>query len=59
MKSFQPIRIDQGSPAHWALRSVAFLAVAYLALSPFFRSLKANDTGSWPTSPSLASPHSH
>ena len=42
---FQPIRINQGSPAHWALRGVGVLAVAYLALSPFFRDLKANEYG--------------
>ena len=45
VKPFQPVRIDQGSPAHWALRAVGFLTVAYIALSPFFRSLKANEYG--------------
>ena len=42
---FQPIRINQGSPTHWALRVVGFLAIAYLALSPFVRDLKANEFG--------------
>jgi branched-chain amino acid transport system permease protein len=42
---FEPIRINQGSPAHWALRSVGALAIAYVALSPFFRTLKANEYG--------------
>jgi branched-chain amino acid transport system permease protein len=40
-----PIRIPQGSPQHWALRIVGFLAIAYLALSPFVRDLKPNDYG--------------
>ena len=42
---FKPLRIDQGSPAHWALRAVGALAIAYIALSPFFRTLKANEYG--------------
>lgn len=42
---FQPIRINQGSPIHWALRTAGFLAIAYLALSPFFKGLKANEFG--------------
>ena len=42
---FQPLRIQQGSPTHLALRAVGVIAVAYLALSPFFRNLKANEYG--------------
>ncbi|HEX4819680.1 MAG TPA: branched-chain amino acid ABC transporter permease [Acidimicrobiales bacterium] len=42
---FQPIRINQGSPTHWALRVAGFLVIAYLALSPFVRDLKANEFG--------------
>lgn len=44
MKSL-PLRVDQGSPGHWALRAVGFLTIAYVALSPLFRSLKANEYG--------------
>src|SRR5205085_8497512 len=42
---FQPVRVEQGSVTHWALRVFGFLAIAYLALSPFFRTLKANEYG--------------
>ena len=45
MKLFKPIRIDQGSAAHWALRGFGCLIVAYFALSPFFRDLKPNEYG--------------
>jgi branched-chain amino acid transport system permease protein len=45
VKLFQPVRIDQGSPAHWALRSVGVLIIAYFALSPIFRTLKPNEYG--------------
>ena len=44
MKRF-PLRIDYGSPQHIALRVVGFVAIAYYALSPFFRDLKASDYG--------------
>jgi branched-chain amino acid transport system permease protein len=40
-----PIRINQGSPQHLALRAVGFIAIAYVALSPFTRNLKANEYG--------------
>jgi branched-chain amino acid transport system permease protein len=40
-----PLRINQGSPPHWALRAVGFLSIAYLAVSPLFRSIKANEYG--------------
>jgi branched-chain amino acid transport system permease protein len=42
---FRPLRIDQGSPAHWVLRLIGFGAIAYFALSPFFRDMKANQYG--------------
>jgi branched-chain amino acid transport system permease protein len=45
VKRLQPVRIDQGSAAHWALRAIGVLAIAYIALSPLFRSLKANEYG--------------
>jgi branched-chain amino acid transport system permease protein len=40
-----PVVIKQGSPPHLALRAVGAIAIAYLALSPFFRDLKANEYG--------------
>jgi branched-chain amino acid transport system permease protein len=43
----KPRRVDQGSPAHWALRATGVAAVAYLALSPFFRTLKPADYGEY------------
>lgn len=42
---FKPLLVKQGSPTHWAMRVVGALAVAYVALSPFFRNLKANEYG--------------
>jgi len=45
LKALKPARIDNGSPAHWALRTVGFLALVYVAISPFFRDLKANEYG--------------
>jgi branched-chain amino acid transport system permease protein len=45
VKLFQPVRINEGSPAHWALRAVGVLAIAYFALSPIFRTLKPNEYG--------------
>jgi branched-chain amino acid transport system permease protein len=45
MSGLQPLRINQGSPAHWALRAVGFLSIAYFALSPFVRDLKPNEYG--------------
>jgi len=45
LKAFRPIKIEQGSPAQWALRIAGFAAIVYLALSPFFRNLKANEYG--------------
>ena len=44
-KALKPVRIAQGSPAHWVLRLMGFGAIVYLALSPFFRNLKANEYG--------------
>src|SRR5439155_7371000 len=43
----KPLRVDQNSPAHWALRAVGVAAVAYLALSPLFRDLKPADYGEY------------
>lgn len=40
-----PIRLDQGSPAHLALRALGVLAVAYLLLSPLARELRPNEFG--------------
>jgi branched-chain amino acid transport system permease protein len=40
-----PLRIDQGSPAHWALRTIGALAVAYLALSPLVSDLTPSEYG--------------
>jgi branched-chain amino acid transport system permease protein len=45
MKLPGPIVLKEGSPQHLALRIAGFLAIAYIALSPFFRDLKANDYG--------------
>jgi branched-chain amino acid transport system permease protein len=44
-KALKPVRIAQGSPAHWVLRLMGFGIIVYLALSPFFRNLKANEYG--------------
>jgi branched-chain amino acid transport system permease protein len=41
----KPLRIDQGSPAHLALRVVGVLAVAYVLLSPLVRDLRPNQYG--------------
>src|SRR5688572_2530624 len=45
MKLFQPVRINHGSPAHWVLRAVGVLSIAYFALSPFVRDLSPNEYG--------------
>lgn len=42
---FQPIRIQQGSAPHLALRAIGVLVVAYVALSPLFGNLKGNQYG--------------
>ncbi len=42
---FKPVRVDQGSPVHWALRTVGFLAIAYVLLAPIFQDLKPNQYG--------------
>ena len=42
---FQPVRIDQGSPVHWALRTAGFFVIAYVALSPLFRDLTQSEYG--------------
>ena len=43
--ALKPVRHRAGQPAHWVLRIVGFVAIVYLALSPFFRDLKANEYG--------------
>jgi branched-chain amino acid transport system permease protein len=40
-----PIRIQERSPVHWALRAVGVAIVAYVALSPLFRDLTPSDFG--------------
>jgi len=45
LKALKPIKIDYGSRAHWVLRILGFAAIVYLAISPFFRNLKANEFG--------------
>jgi branched-chain amino acid transport system permease protein len=40
-----PIRIQQNSPQHLALRSLGVLVVAYVFLSPFFRDMLPNEYG--------------
>ena len=40
-----PFRLNERAPAHWALRVVGALIVAYIALSPIFRDLKPSDYG--------------
>jgi branched-chain amino acid transport system permease protein len=40
-----PVRLDQGSPPHLALRVVGAVVVAYIALSPIFRELSPSDYG--------------
>ena len=45
MASALPVRLPQNSPAHWALRVLGGLIVAYIALSPIFRDLKPSEYG--------------
>lgn len=40
-----PVRLGHGTPAHWALRSLGVLAVAYFALSPLFKDLTPSEFG--------------
>ncbi|MEN3272045.1 MAG: branched-chain amino acid transport system permease protein [Actinomycetota bacterium] len=40
-----PLRIRAGTPAHWALRAVGVLAVAYVLVLPIFRDLRPNEYG--------------
>jgi branched-chain amino acid transport system permease protein len=40
-----PVKVDQGSPPHLALRAVGVLVVAYLLLSPLVRDLRPNQFG--------------
>lgn len=40
-----PVRLQQGTPPHWALRVAGALLIAYLALSPMFRDLKPSEYG--------------
>ncbi|MGQ0832536.1 MAG: branched-chain amino acid ABC transporter permease [Microthrixaceae bacterium] len=40
-----PVRLEQGSAAHWALRGLGAVAVAYVALSPAFRDLTPSQYG--------------
>ncbi|MBA2280593.1 MAG: branched-chain amino acid ABC transporter permease [Actinomycetota bacterium] len=43
--AFKPVRIQQGSPVHWALRAVGVAAMAYLLVLPIFQDLKPNQYG--------------
>lgn len=45
MKLPGPIRINERSPQHLALRAAGFAVIAYIALSPFFNDLKPNEYG--------------
>jgi len=40
-----PLRIQQGSAPHWALRALGVLALAYVALAPAFRDLSPSEVG--------------
>ena len=40
-----PIRLAQGSAAHWALRALGVLLVAYVVLTPAFRDLTPSQLG--------------
>lgn len=40
-----PIRIQQGSVQHWAMRGIGVAVVLYVALSPIFRDLKPSEFG--------------
>jgi branched-chain amino acid transport system permease protein len=40
-----PVRIQQGSVPHWALRGLGFAIVVYLAISPLLRDLTPSDLG--------------
>jgi len=40
-----PFRLPERSPAHWALRVVGVLIVAYIALTPLFRDLTPSELG--------------
>jgi branched-chain amino acid transport system permease protein len=40
-----PFRVGHGTPAHWALRALGVLAVAYVALSPMFKDLTPSEFG--------------
>src|SRR6476646_6573959 len=40
-----PLHIRAGTPAHWALRAVGVLAVAYVLVLPIFRDLRPNQYG--------------
>ena len=40
-----PVRLGHGTPAHWALRSLGVLAVAYVALSPLLKDLTPSEFG--------------
>jgi len=45
MRMSKPLRISAGGPAHWTLRVIGFGAIAYIAISPMFRTLKPNEYG--------------
>jgi branched-chain amino acid transport system permease protein len=40
-----PIKLEQGSPAHLALRIAGVVAIAYVLVSPLFRDLRPNELG--------------
>ena len=40
-----PLKIQQGSAPHWALRALGVLALAYVALAPAFRDLSPSEVG--------------
>jgi branched-chain amino acid transport system permease protein len=45
VRALKPLRVDYGSPVHWVLRVIGFGGIVYIAISPFFRDLKANEYG--------------
>ena len=45
MNTALPLRITQGSPAHWGLRALGVAGIAYMLALPIFRDLKPNEYG--------------
>jgi branched-chain amino acid transport system permease protein len=43
--AWKPLRVQYGSPQHWALRAIGVLAVAYVLVLPIFRNLAPNQYG--------------